>query len=128
MARIRCCNPDSHQFFASAVAAGCRATGVFWRKFCSHGLTAVRQIDSSIAGGWQAAGSGPTVSIVLMHAGTSGSTANVHALLSVDVPATRIASDLDRALETVENLLLQRHLPPFQAEDHLGNLLWPAPD
>ncbi len=119
---------DSHQFFASAALLQDAVRQAFsGANFVVMDWTAVRQIDSSIAQGvGRLQAQAQQLGIVLMHAGTQWKHSNVHALLSVDVPATRIASDLDRALETVENLLLQRHLPPFQAEDHLGNLLWPS--
>ena len=125
---IRVLQLDSHQFFASAALlqdavrqalAGAQYVVLDW--------TAVRQIDSSIAQGMgrlqlQAQQSGT----VLVHAGTQMREGNVHALLHGDAPHARFADDLDRALETVENLLLQQHLPPFLAENPQGHLVWPA--
>ena len=125
---IRVLQLDSHQFFASAALLQDAVRQAFSdARFVILDWTAVRQIDSSIAQGVgrlqaQAHQSG----ILLVHAGTQWRHSNVHALLSGDVPAARIAPDLDRALETVENQLLQFHLPPFQAEDPQGHLLWPA--
>ena len=125
---IRVLQLDSHQFFASAaLLQGAVRQAFVEARFVVMDWAAVRQIDSSIAQAVcrlqaQAVGLG----VVLMHAGTQWKHSNVHALLSDDVPATRIAPDLDRALEAVENMLLQRHLPPFQAEDQQGHLQWPS--
>lgn len=124
---IRVLQLDSHQFFASAALLqdGVRQSFTDAR-FVILDWTAVRRIDSSIA---QVVGKLQAQALqlggVLVHAGTQWKNSNVYALLSIHVPCTSIAPDLDRALETAENLLLQMHLPPFQLEDASGHLLWP---
>ena len=125
---IRVLQLDSHQFFASAALLQDAVRRVFAEaRFVVLDWASVRQIDSSIAQGIsRLQAQAQQLGIVLMHAGTQWQHSNVHALLTDDVPETRIAPDLDRALETVENMLLQRFLPPFQAEDQRGHLLWPA--
>lgn len=125
---IRVLQLDSHQFFASAVSLQDAVRQAFYEAhFVIMDWTAVREIDSSVAMGvGRLQVQANQLGIALVHAGTQWKHSNVRALLSEDVPATRIAADLDRALETVENLLLQKYLPPFQAEDHLGHLLWPS--
>lgn len=125
---IRVLQLDSHQFFASAALLQDAVRRVFAEaRFVVLDWASVRQIDSSIAQGIsRLQAQAQQLGIVLMHAGTQWQHSNVHALLTDDVPETRIALDLDRALETVENMLLQRFLPPFQAEDQQGHLLWPA--
>ena len=125
---IRVLQLDSHQFFASAALLQDAVRQAFVEvRFVVMDWTAVRQIDSSIAQGVsRLQGLAQQLGITLLHAGTQWNDSNVYALLSDDVPATLIAPDLDRALEMVENMLLQRHLPPFQAEDQQGHLLWPA--
>lgn len=125
---IRVLQLDSHQFFASvALLQDAVRQAFFDARFVILDWTAVRQIDSSIAQGvGRLQEQAHQLGIALVHAGTQWKNSNVYVLLSGNVPATRIASDLDRALESVENLLLQNHLPPFQAEDSHGHLLWPA--
>lgn len=125
---IRVLQLDSHQFFASAAFLHDAVRKAFsTANFVVMDWTAVRQIDSSIASGvGRLQAYAHQMGIVLMHAGTQWRHSNVHALLTEHVPSTRIASDLDRAVETVENMLLQRYLPPFQAADHSGHLAWPS--
>ncbi len=125
---IRVLQLDSHQFFASAAFLQDAVRSAFSdANFVVMDWTAVRQIDSSIASGvGRLQAQAQQLGIALMHAGTQWKHSNVHALLAGHVPATRIAPDLDRAVETVENMLLQRYLPPFQAADDLGHLLWPS--
>lgn len=125
---IRVLQLDSHQFFVSAALLQEAVRQAFDEaSFVIMDWTAVRQIDSSIA---QVIGRLQTQAsqskIVLMHSGTRWKNSNVHALLSNHVHEAHIASDLDRALEIVENTLLQSHMLPFEVQDPQGRLLWPS--
>lgn len=125
---IRVLQLESHQFFASAALLQDAVRQSFTdSRFVILDWTAVRQIDSSIGqmvGRLQA--QADQLGRVLIHAGTQRKNGNVHALLSQHVLITSLIPDLDRALETAENQLLQMYLPPFQPQDGNGRLLWPA--
>lgn len=130
---IRVLQLDSHQFFASAALLQESVRQTFTdARFVVLDWTAVRQIDSSIVMGIHRLQSqAQQQGVVLVHTGTQAKGSNVHVLLHGGIESneslpTQFAPDLDRALEAVENQLLQLHLPPFQAENTQGHLMWPA--
>lgn len=127
-AGIRVLQLDSHQFFVSAALLQDMVRSAFDGAHCIvMDWTAVRQIDSSLA---QSVGrlqeQARHKGITLLHAGMQWQGSNVQPLLSHHVVPTHIYPDLDRALETAENLVLQKYLPPFELQDAQGHLLWPA--